>query len=201
MPFPTATLDAAVNALTGQFSHISLLNESLTEISGGSPAYARNPLVWGSSSGGVADQDDDEIFNVPGSTTVAFLGFADHLTNGDGKQKGWWPLGGQTVKAGTAIASTDTITSPAHGLSNGHRAVFFDVATVGLPAGLVEGTVYYVVGAATDTFQVSTTLGGSAVNVTADGECFFVRCIPEVFNAQGTYKVLAGDLDVVGSLI
>lgn len=201
MPIATAGINAAVTAVTNRITHISLLNESLVEISGGSPAYARNPLVWGTTAAGVNDQDDNEVFNVPGGVTVAFVGFENHITTGDGKTEGYWPLGGGTVQAGVAAATGETISSIAHGLVNTDRVVFFDIAGGGLPAGLTEGTVYWVVGSAANSFQVSTTSGGSAVNITADGEAFFVKAVPEVYASQGTYTILAGDLDVVGTLI
>jgi hypothetical protein len=67
----------------------------------------------------------------------------------------------------TADASTDTITATAHGLSDGDLIRFESTGT--LPAGLSTGTDYYVRDAATNTFKVSTTLGGSAVNITDAG--------------------------------
>lgn len=201
MPFATTPINAAVTAVTNLITHISLLNESLTEITGGSPAYARNALVWGVTASGVNDQDDNETFNVPAGNTVAFVGFENNISTGDGKTLGYWPLGGGTVQAGVAAATGETISSIAHGLANGDRVVFFDVAGGGVPSGLTEGVVYFVVGSAANTFQVSTTLGGSAVNITADGETFFVKAIPEAFGSQGTYTINAGDLDVVGTLI
>lgn len=66
----------------------------------------------------------------------------------------------------TVDASTDTVTSNAHGLSNG-ATVFFSGTAV--PTGLSAGTVYYVINSATNTFKVSATLGGSAVDITTAG--------------------------------
>ncbi len=76
-----------------------------------------------------------------------------------------------------------------------------DVGGAGLPTGLTEGTVYFVVSSATDTFKLSATSGGSAINITTDGQLFFVQLIPETFGAQGTYTIADGDLDVTGTLI
>lgn len=64
--------------------------------------------------------------------------------------------------------SGDTLTMTSHGLSNGQRVeVWSPVGTV--PGGLTEFTAYYVVGAATNTIQLATTLGGSAINITSIG--------------------------------
>lgn len=63
--------------------------------------------------------------------------------------------------------ATDIFTSASHGFPNGSRVVFTSTGTV--PGGLTSGTTYYVVGTATNTFQVSATLGGSAVDITDIG--------------------------------
>jgi lysophospholipase L1-like esterase len=65
----------------------------------------------------------------------------------------------------TATASTDVVNKVAHGLPNGVRVKF---ATLTGGAGLSTSTTYYVVNRTADTYQVSTTFGGSAVDITAD---------------------------------
>ena len=61
----------------------------------------------------------------------------------------------------------DTITITGHGLSDGDR---LDLTTTSaLPTPLSEGVFYYVVNAATNTFQLSLTDGGSAINLTGSG--------------------------------
>lgn len=67
----------------------------------------------------------------------------------------------------TATAATDLITSTAHGLVNNRRIHLFTTGT--LPAGLLTDTSYYVVNVTTDTFQVSLTPGGTAVDITDTG--------------------------------
>lgn len=74
---------------------------------------------------------------------------------------------------GTA-ATSDTITAPAHGLSNNQRVFVMAAPGALLPAGLSENTAYFVVNAATDTFQLSTTSGGAAVDITAGGAGLFI---------------------------
>lgn len=83
------------------------------------------------------------------------------------------PTAAQIATATFDFATTDvdtsgeTITEIAHGLVNGDEVTFTTTGT--LPAGLSTGTTYYVVGKTDDTFQVSTTFGGSAVNITDQG--------------------------------
>ncbi len=66
----------------------------------------------------------------------------------------------------TGADTGDEFTATAHGYSNGDKIEF---AGTGLPTGVVAATSYFVVGATTDTFQVSDTSGGTAIVLTADG--------------------------------
>lgn len=61
---------------------------------------------------------------------------------------------------------TDTITLINHGFSDGNVVNFVGAS---LPAGITAGTDYYIITATTNTFQISTTFGGGAVNITAVG--------------------------------
>lgn len=63
------------------------------------------------------------------------------------------------------IAGPGVFTKTAHGLAVGDRVTF--TTTGALPTGLVEGTTYYVVLVPTaDTWQVSTTFGGTPLTTT-----------------------------------
>jgi len=73
-----------------------------------------------------------------------------------------------TTATFTADNTTDTFTSAAHGLSNG-TIVMVKNAGGALPAGLSANTQYYVISAATNTFQLSLTSGGAAVDITTNG--------------------------------
>lgn len=66
----------------------------------------------------------------------------------------------------TLTDSGDLVTSAAHGLSNGYMVSFLTIVTT---TGISVSTRYYVVSATTNTFQVATTVGGSAVALTTDG--------------------------------
>lgn len=75
---------------------------------------------------------------------------------------------GRADKPFTADAGTDVISCTGHGLSNGD-AIIFHTLTGTLPTGITAGTVYYVINANTDDFQISATSGGSALNITGAG--------------------------------
>jgi hypothetical protein len=62
--------------------------------------------------------------------------------------------------------SADTVTVPGHGLREGDTVRFTNSGGA-LPGGLTSGTVYYVVSPTATTFKVSTTSGGSAVNISS----------------------------------
>jgi len=82
------------------------------------------------------------------------------------------------VASSSAIANTftdsgDLVTKSSHGLSNGAVVVFQSIITT---TGISVNVRYYVISATTNTFQVSTTYGGSAAALTSDG--------------SGTYKAI-----------
>lgn len=75
---------------------------------------------------------------------------------------------GLSGSAVTFTAATDLVGLTAHGLSAGDIVEFATVVTSTVP---VVNTVYYVIaaGLTADVFKVSTTLGGSTINIDADG--------------------------------
>src|SRR6185503_5285151 len=85
---------------------------------------------------------------------------------------------GGAVKPFTADTA-DLITCPAHGYAADDRVVFEAIEGVSLPTGITEGTRYFVLasGLATDAFKVSTTSGGSALDVTAAGGGFVQKSL------------------------
>jgi len=73
-----------------------------------------------------------------------------------------------TPRAVTFDPDADTVGLTAHGFQNG-EAVKFSVTTGTLPTAIVAGTTYYVINATANTFQVSATEGGSAINIATAG--------------------------------
>lgn len=78
-------------------------------------------------------------------------------------------IGGKGVadsKAVTVTGATDLVNCATHGYSAGDPVVFDTTAN-----GITTGTVYYVIasGLTANVFRVSTTFGGSTINITSDG--------------------------------
>ncbi len=193
MPLTDTGRNGLLTSGAAAITHLALLDATLAEISGGSPAYARQAVSWTAASGGVRDNQATVPFDVP-ATTIAAAGFRDALSGGN--DLGWAPLGAHTALVALAAAGTDTLTSYAHGLANDQRVFAFDLFAGGLPAGLAETALYWIVAATTDTFQLATSQGGAAVNVTGDGELVVQRCSPQTFAAQGLCEIQAGQLDL-----
>lgn len=168
-----------------------------TEATGGTPAYARQAVTFGAAASGQKSNTGAITFDVPAGT-YGFIGYFNTVTgNAVGNYLGYGPING-TVKGFATVDSAgvtaNAIQSAAHGLVNTDRVMVFNVFAESVPAGLTEGTLYFVVGATTDTFQVSLTSGGAAVDITGQGEMYFQKVIPEVFASQGQITIAAGQL-------
>jgi hypothetical protein len=70
---------------------------------------------------------------------------------------------GRTV---VSDVSADTLTLTAHGLANNTPVSF---SSLGTTTGVSLWTIYYVVSATANTFQVALTVGGAAINLTGTG--------------------------------
>ena len=78
-------------------------------------------------------------------------------------------------QACTFTDAGDLVTKNSHGLSNGYVVVFQTIVTT---TGISANVRYYVIGATTNTFQVSATYGGSAVTLTTDGTGTYKAIMP-----------------------
>lgn len=65
------------------------------------------------------------------------------------------------------VVGTDTFNSTAHGLANNEPVKF--ETTGSLPSPISSSTLYYIINATANTFQISTTVGGAALNITTTG--------------------------------
>ena len=61
-------------------THVALLNESGVEISGGT--YARQPITWGTASGGAINATNQPVFDVPAGVTVGSIAVFSAVTAG-----------------------------------------------------------------------------------------------------------------------
>jgi hypothetical protein len=84
----------------------------------------------------------------------------------------------------TGEADDNTFTKTTHGLSNGNL-VLLSALTGG--AGLVTGRPYFVIGSTASTFQLSTSVGGSAVDFTTDATAVTVTRLVEISGGSPAY--------------
>lgn len=69
-----AMLTSYLNAIRAHggtlITHIGLVDQAGTELSGGSPAYARKPVTWNQTVDGVLRPSANLTFDIPAGTTV-----------------------------------------------------------------------------------------------------------------------------------
>ena len=179
--------------------HTAYSTTGASEVAGGSPAYARKGLTWAAAaSGSKALSATFPTWDVPAATTVAWFGGWDAVTAGNFLFM--IPVGAGVLRPASAETATDItnndVFSKAHGYVADTRVVFWGT----LPTGLAVGTIYYVLatGLTADSFRLSTSSGGSAVDLTGTGPFnFFAQsCVPETFSGQGTYSLTSGSVDL-----
>lgn len=98
------------------------------------------------------------------------------------------------IGSGPKVFTADTadlFTSAAHGLSTDDRVVFEAIEGLSLPTGVTQGTRYFVLasGLTSDVFKVSTTSGGSALDVTVAGGGLFYRSAAIVITENVTPRL------------
>lgn len=190
MTIPSATKAAMLDGLT--FTHASLHDGfpgsiGGNELTGGS--YARKAIVVNAASGGQRVLNAAVTFDVP-ACTVRWVGFWNGSTF-----VGCAPNGGATPKNFMGLASNDTIYAAGHGFSDTQKIVFYNGTP---PGGLTEGTIYYVRDAATDTYKVAATSGGTAIDLTSAPSFGVVMCAitEDVFASAGTHQLSSATIIV-----
>lgn len=194
--------DQILAGIRTTITHLGLGNLAGTELSGGSPPYARQPVTWTALAGsGISDNTAQYDFDIGGTTgtplTVARVLLRGALSGG--VDYGWFPVGGVAPMIVIADAATETFTNYAHGLIAGSQVYFEPVSGGSLPGGLTQGTAYTVSNVSVNAFQVLS--GLATVNITSSGECYAQQVVPEVFNSQGKYSFAVGDVDLYGLLM
>lgn len=80
MGLNSTALNLMLDALAAVITHIGLHTDTVgsgsgNEVTGGSPAYARQGVAWGSAAAGNIDMTGSEVFDIPAGTTVRRAGF------------------------------------------------------------------------------------------------------------------------------
>lgn len=150
------------------------------EVAGG--GYARVAVTFGAAAAGIRSLSAGVNLTIPAGTTVRWLG----LWNG-GTFLGYAPNAG-VPKEFVCTTASDLITCPGHGYVDTNKVVFYGDTT---PSPLVEGTVYYVRDATTDTFKVAASPGGAAIDLTTAGGsgCVVSAITEEVYGGGGTHTI------------
>lgn len=137
-------------------------------------AYSSSPFVIGTAT--ISSANNIVVWSTSSSSSTAIFTSGGTGTSASNlvefKGSTYFGYGTRLMRINTtALAFTVTIATPgdftatAHGLSSGDTVRFS--TTGALPTGIVADTTYYVVGPITaDTFAVSATRGGSAINTT-----------------------------------
>ena len=167
-------------------AHTAYSSTGASEVTGGTPAYARKAITYGAASAEAKSATTQPVLDIPAGTTVRFIGLWDALTAGN--FLGMIPNGG-TEQEFAVDTTASTVKVPAHGWAATQKIVFIGDTP---PAPLVEGTVYFVAGTVTtNTFQVSATSGGATITLTAEPgrKCTVAAIVEEAFASQGTLTV------------
>lgn len=154
-----------------------------TEVTGGS--YARQSITAGTASAGsIASTAALNFTAMPACTLQGW-----EIWDSAGSNRKWF--GVFSSKTGTAQTSGNTITIASHGYTTGQKVVFQSGYA---PAGASAGTTYYVAGTVTtNTFQISTTSGGSVLTITADSALVAVGVAVDVASGA-TFTINSGSL-------
>jgi len=174
---------APANVYAGLISAVTDLDAgTVTEASFG--AYARQAITFAAPGAGLGGRfvQNSSAVTFPaksdaGSFVAIAVGVWDALTVGnlleviylDGND----PL--IAVVDGTGVTN-NTLAATNHGLANDQQVRVLKLPGTGvIPTGLSENTTYFVVGTANDTFQLATTQGGAAIDITGEGGAVVVR--------------------------
>lgn len=120
------------------------------------------------------------------------------------------PWGGRKVATvGAGDVTANTLTSTAHGFTNGQKVrVFKENPQTGvMPVPIVEITEYYLVGVAANTMQLALTRGGAAIDITGQATGNLLVCpLPDYLtldndgNVTGKSNTPQEISDAIGSL-
>lgn len=87
MPLIEAERNAVNDFITGRISHVSLHtadpgSTGTSEVTGGTPAYARKAVTWAASAAGNSDMTNVPVFDIPAGVSISYLGYWSALTGG-----------------------------------------------------------------------------------------------------------------------
>lgn len=181
-----AMLDTEIAGTTKMSLHTAYSATGANEVTGGS--YAKQTPTWNAASARSKSISANVSFSVVSGTNVRWIG----LWATDGTTfKGMVPNGGTEFPIQVDLTN-NRFYSEAHGLVNDNKVVFTGTT---LPTNVTAGTEYFVVGvtaADPDYFQISTSSGGAAVDISGSypsQDARGAKLVTETFGADGTFQV------------
>lgn len=177
-------LSASTGALSISAGTVSA--STLSETNGGTnqSTYTTGDMLYASATNtlsklgvGTANQVIKSVAGIP-TWAAAPSGGVNYLQgnpDADGNSTTGWSTFAES-DAVTFQDAGDTVTLNSHGLQNGDTISFTSITST---TGISTNTLYYVISAATNTFQVSSSLGGAALPLTTNGSGTLVRFRPK----------------------
>lgn len=163
------------------------------EVTGGS--YGRQQVAFDPASGGsVQNSGQVDFTGIANGTTIVAWSAWTASSGGTCRWIGWKSTVARLFVVRAADLTANDITSPSHGFTNDDRWVAETVEGLALPAGITAGTLYWVLATTTDTFTISTTQDGSAVDITGSGVGIGRLIVPSTVSTGQTYRIAAGGL-------
>jgi len=144
-----------------------------TEVTIGVGGYVRvavtnNITNWPASSGGQKKNGTEIAFPQATGSWGVIMAFGIYDASSGGNLLHWGLLI-DVEYVFTALAATDVFTAPGHTFIADNQVRLESVPGLSIPTGVAVETTYYVVGISGDTFNLATTAGGAAINITANG--------------------------------
>ena len=149
---------ANLQAYTSGFLDIAVSSAELTDL--------RIVVSTPSSTSGVINFNNLKQFSLINSDCKQLNNFFNRATSLQSIGEFVTSADAPVTEAVTFTDVGDLVTLAAHGFRNNDSVLF---TTITSTTGIVVDTTYYIINTTTDTFQVSTTYGGSAVNLVTDG--------------------------------
>ena len=178
-----SVLDTMDGAALAAWSPFASLITAITDFRAGTvteasyTGYGTRPAISCSQSGCMPSRVNDAVVTFPENTGSPqdVIAFGVHTASTAGTLRAIGFLDADPPLVGVGNPD-DTIVAYAHGLEVGQRVLVLAAPGAVIPAGLSENTAYFVLaaGLTSDAFQLSTTSGGSAVNITAGGAALFM---------------------------
>jgi len=169
------------------------------ELSGN--GYARvsalnDGTLWNSSTN--REKTNSSVISFPSSTgswldSVA-IGVLDSASGGNMLGFSWLYPSVRIEHVGTGDSVSDAVTTYSHGFNNDDQIVVFAPPVGSLPNGLINGSGYFVVESTPNTFKISTTQSGGAIDLTSTGGLIVRKLAPLTVGSGQTPTIPVNEL-------